>query len=298
MLCLQNYDIDLQYKEIHIADALSRAYPKNSVPNVEEQSEFYHQVEDIVLTEYLPISSDSLRQFCDETAKDQSLQTLMQVVLTGWPDGLLFKSNQVIILASLRHQIIQRIHSSHMGIEGSLCRAREAYYWPLMNAEIKDFVAKCSISNTLRPEQCHEELNPHELPTRPWYKVGTGLFTFNGKNYIVTVDFFYYSNFIEINGLNSTTQGNDWDSQEQFTRHGIPNILVLDSGPQYSSDEFQQFVNHKKSLMFKYSRMQREIPSRLVCGSHGTCLDSLLLGASLSYRWAGIFSAFGLFSST
>ena len=209
-----------------------RAYPKNSVPNVEEQSEFYHQVEDIVLTEYLPISSDSLRQFCDETAKDQSLQTPMQVVLTGWPehkwllpqeaqayftgrgellvqDGLLFKSNQVIILASLRHQIIQRIQSSHMGIEGSLCRAKEAYYWPLMNAEIKDFVAKCSISNTLRPEQCHEELNPHELPTRPWSKVGTGLFTFNGKNYIVTVDFFYYSNFIEINGLNSTTQGND-----------------------------------------------------------------------------------------
>ena len=91
----------------------------------------------------------------------------MQVVLTGCPehkwllqeaqayftsrgelsvqDGLLFRSNQVINLASLRHQIIQRIHSSHMGIEGSLCRAREAYYWPLMHAKIKDFVTKCSI---------------------------------------------------------------------------------------------------------------------------------------------------------
>ena len=71
-----------------------------------------------------------------------------------------------------------------MGIEGSLCRAREAYYWPLMHAQIKDFVTKCSICNTLRPKQCCEELNPHKLPTRPWSKVKTDLFTFNGKNYI------------------------------------------------------------------------------------------------------------------
>ena len=63
LLYSQKYDIDLQYKkgqEMHIADALLRTYPKNSVPNVEEQSEFCHQVEDIVLVEYLPISSESL----------------------------------------------------------------------------------------------------------------------------------------------------------------------------------------------------------------------------------------------
>ena len=41
-----------------------------------------------------------------------------------------------------------------------------------------------------------------------------------------------------------TTKGSDWDSQEDFTRHGIPDVLVLDNGPQCSSDEFQQFVNH------------------------------------------------------
>ena len=38
---------------MHIADALSRAYPKNSVPRLEEQSEFCHQVEDMVLSEHL-----------------------------------------------------------------------------------------------------------------------------------------------------------------------------------------------------------------------------------------------------
>ena len=225
LLRLQKYDIELQYKrgkEIHIADALSRAYPRGSAPVGEEQSEFCHQVQDIVLAEHLPIPSESLNQLRDETAKDQSLQILMQVVLTGWPerkhlvpqevqayfssrdelsvqDGLLFKGNRVVIPTSLRQSII---HSTHMGIEGSLRRAREAYYWPLMNAEVKDFISKCSICNTIKPDQCREELMPHELPERPWSKVGTDLFTFGGKNFIVTVD--YYSNFIEMDRLHNT----------------------------------------------------------------------------------------------
>ena len=87
-----------------------------------------------------------------------------------------------------------------------------------MNAKIRDFV-----TNTLKPEQCKEKLNPHELPIRPWSKVGTNLFTFNGKNYIITVD--YYSNFIEMDGLNSTVSNAVIQTlKKQFARHGIPDI--------------------------------------------------------------------------
>ena len=71
---------------MYIADALSRAYPKGSEPKTEPQSEFCHQVEELSLSEHLPISSDLLQQLRDETAKDTSLQILMQVIFTGWPD--------------------------------------------------------------------------------------------------------------------------------------------------------------------------------------------------------------------
>ena len=40
-------------------------------------------------------------------------------------------------------------------------------------------------------------------------------------------------------------------------------------------------LNHGKSLMFKYGRMQRKIPSRLGCGTHGMCLDSILVGVQV-----------------
>jgi len=32
---------------MHIVNALTRAYPKNSIPKVDEQSQFCHQVEDL-----------------------------------------------------------------------------------------------------------------------------------------------------------------------------------------------------------------------------------------------------------
>ena len=43
-----------------------------------------------------------------------------------------------------------------------------------------------------------------------------------------------------------------------------------------------QTLNHKKSLMFKYGRMQRKIPSRLLCGSHGAYLDCMLPGVQVT----------------
>jgi len=53
--------------------------------------------------------------------------------------------------------MIKKLHCTHFGIEGSLRRAREAFYWPLMNAEIKDCIAKYSICNAVKPEHpsCH-----------------------------------------------------------------------------------------------------------------------------------------------
>ena len=42
------------------------------------------------------------------------------------------------------------------------------------------------------------------------------------------------------------------------------------------------YLYHEKSLMIKYSRMQKEIPSRLVCGSCVACLDCTLPGVQVT----------------
>ena len=53
--------------------------------------------------------------------------------------------------------------------------------------------------------------------------------------------------------------------------------------------------NHEKLPMVKYSRMQRKVPSRLVCGSYGTYLDCMLLRVQVT-TGLGFFSVFRSFN--
>ena len=93
------------------------------------------------------------------------------------------------------------MHDGHLGVESCLRRAREVVYWPLLNSEIKDYVSNCSVCNTLQPSQTREPLAVHEIPERPWSRVATDLFSFNGDNFLVIVD--YFSNYIEMEKLRS-----------------------------------------------------------------------------------------------
>ena len=82
----------------------------------------------------------------------------------------------------------------------------------------------------------------HEVTTRPWQKVGSDLFTLNERNYLITVD--YYSNYWEIDRLDDTTAKTIINkTKAHFARHGIPDIYVSNNGPQYTSEEFQNFSN-------------------------------------------------------
>ncbi|XP_061168813.1 uncharacterized protein K02A2.6-like [Saccostrea echinata] len=137
--------------------------------------------------------------------------------------------------------MLTRIHSSHLGIEGCLRRARESVYWPQMNAEVKDFIQKCETCRTFDNNQGKEPLQHHEVPPRPWAKLGLDIFTFDQRNYLIVTD--YFSNFFEIDALDRMTSHEIIKRlRAQFMRHGIPDLCVSDNGPQFASKEFAKFA--------------------------------------------------------
>ena len=86
-----------------------------------------------------------------------------------------------------------------------------------------------------------ELLHPHEEITRPWEKVGSDLFTLEGRTYLITID--YYSNFWEIDYLPTSTSAAVINkTKAHFARYGSPNVLVSDNGPQYVSESFERFA--------------------------------------------------------
>ena len=71
--------------------------------------------------------------------------------------------------------------------------------------------------------------------------MGTDLFEWEKRNYLLVID--YYSQYIEIALLKRTTATEVIAHMKSiFARHGIPELIVSDNGPQYSSEEFSKFM--------------------------------------------------------
>ena len=90
----------------------------------------------------------------------------------------------------------------------------------------------------------HEEpMIVSQPPDYPWQKVGSDLFKLNGQKYLLlVVD--YFSRFLEVTKLSTTTSvAIIHVLKTTFSRYGIPEVLITDNGPQYTSSEMKEFSN-------------------------------------------------------
>ena len=111
-------------------------------------------------------------------------------------NGLIFKGERVVVPKKLQEVTKEKLHSSHMGTEACLRRARESIYWPGMCAEIKQLLESCETCRQYDCGQPKETLRSTAVPTSPWERITTDLFSYKGKDFLITVD--YFSNFWEI----------------------------------------------------------------------------------------------------
>ena len=95
-----------------------------------------------------------------------------------------------------------------------------------------------------------ERRNPSDPMTasgialRPWQKVGTDMFVYNKATYLQVVD--YASSYVEIAKLAAMTSPDViLHLRSIFARHGIPESVVSDNGPQYASYEFARFASEE-----------------------------------------------------
>lgn len=149
--------------------------------------------------------------------------------------------------------MFKKIHSGHTGIEKSKQRACNIMFWPGMSKGIEDIMGHCPIYQERRPSNTKEPMIPHRIPDRPLQVVGTEIFTWNGENYLVTVDYYYYyySQFFELDRLLSTTAAAAVIRKLKgaFTRHGIAETVISDNGSKHAPAEFESFT---KTWEFKH----------------------------------------------
>ena len=121
-------------------------------------------------------------------------------------------------------------------------RAKEVMFWPNMNSQIEDIVSNCPACTEHQSSNPKEQMIAHELPERLWQNVAADLFMLENEQYLIVVD--YYSRYFELERMSTTTSSAIINKLKAiFARHGIPEKLVSDNGPQFSAQEFARFAN-------------------------------------------------------
>ena len=99
----------------------------------------------------------------------------------------------------------------------------------------------CEVCLTHRDSNAKEPLMPHEVPQGPYQKLGSDIFSFEGKNYLLTSC--YYSRFFEIDYLpDMRAETVIQKLKVHMARNGICQGLISDNGPSYSCQAFSDFA--------------------------------------------------------
>lgn len=267
-LRLQWYDITVKYrrgKDMELPDTLSRAQLPDNTPETGSH-------ECVSMLNFVSVSDEKYAELQERTKVELGL--LQQMIQRGWPDsrrevltpvqpywdsrsqlavsdGIVYKGMRIVVPPTMQKHMLELIHQSHLGMVKSKQRAREVLYWPGMSAEIEVMIRNCSKCAEIQNRLPNQPLMPTETPELPFEEVASDLFEFEGKQYVILVD--YYSKYIEVSELKDQRSRTTIEAlKAHFSRHGIPASLRTDNGPQYSAEEFKEFcksygIVHKTS---------------------------------------------------
>lgn len=242
-------------ESMYLADTLSRDC-NNDEPSVDEEFE---------VLAFLAISDQAADRMRKATERDENLQQLRQIVLDGWPDnqnqltatvkpywnfrdqiteyeGMLLKSNKIIVPAEEKRNILNQLHAGHQGVQRTLAAARNNVFWLQMTKEITDHIEKCSVCEATQRANIKEPLISKEVPSYPFQIVATDLFAFKSVQFLLIAD--SYSGFFDFCQLKHSTSKEIIERLKSwFATHGVPEKLESDNGPQYASKEFRLFAS-------------------------------------------------------
>jgi hypothetical protein len=116
-------------------------------------------------------------------------------------DDLLLYDERLVIPSDLQLDILEQIHTGHLGMSKCKGRAQQSVWWPSITSQIEAMVNRCNTCQKNRPKST-EPLMPLAFPGGPWEHLGADMFYFDNRSWLIVVD--YYSRWFEIRPLNMT----------------------------------------------------------------------------------------------
>jgi hypothetical protein len=269
VLALQEYDPDIVHVSAstnQVADALSRAplacsafllgEGASSVPELAFLQQGDVQIGPLV---------KAVQGLCPEASRKYPMDRFRL------SRGVLFRQNdgsgrrfQLVVPMTMRPVVLRRMHqdqvAGHLGINKTLTRVQERYWWPGLGRDVSDFVASCFSCQKLKPGPVPPvgQLQPLTPPRRPFEFVsidhmGPLVRTGRGNQHVlVAID--HLTKWVEIEAVSDTTASRtvEFLLNRVCLRHGFPRVVLSDRGTAFTARVFEEFceewgIQHRMS---------------------------------------------------
>lgn len=256
-LSAYQYDIEFRTTSEHAnADCFSRLPLTNADTNPPTSKSSMFNIQQINI---LPITAQDLKQ---ATETDSVLSKVIMYLQNDWPDkippelkpyfyrkdnltieaGCLMTGIRVIVPEMYRKKVLMELHTSHIGVVKMKSLARTHVWWPGIDHHIEQLVKDCSDCQKVRSQPSSTTLHPWSWPDKPWKRIHIDYAgPFQGCMFLVVID--SHSKWLEVIPMqHSTTYKTIEALRNLFSSYGLPQQIVSDNGPQFTSFEFAEFM--------------------------------------------------------
>ena len=207
----------------------------------------------------LPVSFRDIQQ---ATRRDKLLGEVLSYTQMGWPNQVTWEltpykaraneigieanclmwGTRVIVPEKLQARVLKVLHKNHPGITRMKAIARSYFWWHRLDKSIEELAKSCTACQVIQTSPAAAPLHPWVWPDAPWKRLHVDFAgPFMGKMFFIIID--AHSKWPEVMTMSATTAKHTIDAlQSVFAHFGLPEQFVSDNGPQFTSEEFAQFM--------------------------------------------------------
>ncbi len=210
------------------------------------------------------IESVTWRRVNESAAVNEECVSLVQVILDGFPDSkdmlpdslhkywgmrnelyvienVPFKDKKMLIPGDLRPMVLEGLHAGHQGTTSMLANARSRFFWPGLDAAVRQTRKQCRQCNEQAPSQSEEPAIISRQPETPFEQTVADLFHLEGHTFLAYADRF--SGWLEVEKMaNGDFRCVRRSLLRWFQTYGVPEELATDGGPPFKSHDYMRFL--------------------------------------------------------
>ena len=258
-LFLGAFTYDIQYRPTgqHAnCDGLSRLPVDDEIPDrTDDTAIFYNSIVDT-----LPVTAKDIER---ASRQDRLISQVMEMVQQGGQSldtekelipfnrrrnelithqGVLMWGSRVVVPTKLRARVLETLHEGHPGMVKMKGLARSFVWWPGIDGDIEREVRHCVGCQENARTPGRGPLHRWEYPAKPWQRLHVDFAgPLDGQMYLLVID--AYSKWPEIFSMRSTVAEETVATlRTLFARLGLPDQVISDNGPQFTSECFRMFM--------------------------------------------------------